>query len=409
VTLSCAFALACSGHTEGNHAQGGASASSGAPGGAGKSSANSGVGAGSTASGGAHDVEAPSSGAPPSAGDSSTGRSGGSGDGGGGSGILPDPDDVLTVKPSPGCGKDATQAKGELVKYTLQTSGTKDPNCADKLQDNQPVCGEWSVPRDYYVWLPPDYDKTNAYPLVLEGPGCGGDGTNVYSLSPLNAVTGPSVGVNGTVIRVGLTPPPASIGHGTNPGEGCFDDKEGEDSVDLVFYETLIDKLKNELCYDENRVFASGSSSGAWLANELGCKYAGNTEGYAIRGVLANGGGLPTQPQYLPTCSKLPQAGLWLWETGDPSGPFISNKFAVARAMSVNGCAGTDYDAAKASGMLENFPIGNGKPDATCQRILGCMPQHPLVVCELPGSSHVSHDDVVNSAFATFLLTLEAR
>jgi polyhydroxybutyrate depolymerase len=343
------------------------------------------------------------------AGDSGVEMPGSAGEGGG-SVLLPDPNDVLTVKPSPGCGKDPTQVRGELVKHTLETSGTKDPSCADKLPNGQPTCGDWSIPRDYYVWLPPDYDKTNAYPLVLEGPGCGGDGSNVYSLSPLNSAAGPSMGVNGSVIRVGLTPPPDSVGHGTNPGQGCFDDKEGDDSVDLVFYETLIDKLKNELCYDENRVFASGTSSGAWLANELGCKYAGNTEGYAIRGVLANGGGLPNQLEYLPTCSKQPLAGLWLWETGDPSGPSIGNKFALARAMSVNGCSpSTDYDAAKFSGMLEPFPIGNGNLDTTCNRILGCMSQYPLVVCELPGAAHASHDAVANPAFSAFLLTLEAR
>ena len=36
------------------------------------------------------------------------------------------------------------------------------------------------------------------------------------------------------VVRVGLTPAPNSIGHGTNENQGCFDDKEGDDSVDWV-------------------------------------------------------------------------------------------------------------------------------------------------------------------------------
>jgi poly(3-hydroxybutyrate) depolymerase len=127
------------------------------------------------------------------------------------------------------------------------------------------------------------------YELVFEAPGCSGNGAVVQSLSPTNDNMG--VGANRTVIRVGLTPPPLSVGHGTNPGEGCFDDKEGDDSVDFVFYESLLDKLETELCYDENRVFAAGTSSGAWLANELACKCAGDTHGHALRGVVTDGAG----------------------------------------------------------------------------------------------------------------------
>jgi hypothetical protein len=323
---------------------------------------------------------------------------GASGAGGaGGLPALPDPTELLKIKPSMGCGKSPLQATAAFVKYSIVTSGTKAANAADS------VTGPWTYTRDYYVWLPPSYDNLKAYPLVLEGPGCGGIGTEVYSLSPSNDTTG--IGVNGSVIRVGLTPPPNAIGHATNPNQGCFDDKEGDDSVEWPFYEALIDKLKTEVCYDQNRVFAAGTSTGAWLANELACKYAGNTAGYAIRGAATAGGSLPTDAKFAPTCSGAPMAGMWVDHMSDGNA-FVSWPYAIARAMKVNHCTmGTGLSDAP----TEDFPIGAGKAPSTCKKILGCPAEYPLVVCILTaGTAHSGDEDTVNPGFATFLLGLEA-
>jgi poly(3-hydroxybutyrate) depolymerase len=176
--------------------------------------------------------------------------------------------------------------------------------------------------------------------------------------------------------------------------------------VEWPFYEAVLDTLRAELCYDEQRVFASGNSSGAWLANELGCKYAGNSDGYAIRGIAVNTGGLPTDPTRVPTCSQAPMAGFGIWEddccqTGSSTG----NKVAIARAMQVNGCTvGTNYDNAS----LEDYPIGGDNPDDLRQKIQGCPDDYPLVICALPGSGHGSHDNVANPGFATFIKSLAA-
>ncbi len=195
-------------------------------------------------------------------------------------------------------------------KQTMTTSGTKPAGCADS------VCGAWTYPRDYYVTLPKGYVNNKAYPIVFEGPGCGGQGTDVYGLNDPTA--GNTGNVNNTVIRVGLTPPPNAIGHATNPNQGCFDDKEGDSSVDWVFYENLYDKLASTICFDKNRVFASGNSSGAWFSNELGCKYAGDPT-RPVRGIMPNTGGLPTTPApQVTTCSSKPMAGMWVGENMDP-------------------------------------------------------------------------------------------
>jgi hypothetical protein len=291
---------------------------------------------------------------------------------------------ITKVVPTAGCGK----PPGPTGAQTIPTMGTKPPGCADSK------CGPWMYTRDYIVTLPAAYNNMKAYPLVFEGPGCGGNATQVY---PLNDGTANNVG--NTVIRVGLTPPPLAIGHSTNPLDNCFDDKEGDDSVDWVFYENLYDRLAGQFCFDKNRVFSGGNSSGSWFSNELGCKYAGDPT-RPIRGVLPNTGGLPDQTQYEPTCTTKPMAGIWVHETGDTTNPFTGNKFAIARAMQVNGCTiGTNYD----NTMFDNFPIGGGNPDNTCRKIRGCPDLYPLVVCPLAGNGHGSHDNVVNPGYSTFI------
>ncbi len=164
----------------------------------------------------------------------------------------------------------------------------------------------------------------------------------------------------------------------------------------------MYDALNAQLCFDRNRVFAAGSSNGAWLANELGCKYAGDAL-RPVRGVLPNSGGLPTDPKYVPTCSAAPLAGMWVHEVTDTAAPFSGAKIAIDRAMSTAHCTSASFDTAE----LVNFPIGGGKPDDTCKRVVDCDPLYPLVVCPLPGNGRSGHDDVVNPGWSTFIKMFE--
>jgi len=309
------------------------------------------------------------------------GTAGTGGDGGGaGAG------DITAVRPTMGCtmAPPVDLEQGNFTERHMEVSGTKDPDSTDTNID-----GPWTMDRQYFVRLPNGYDNTKAYPMILQGPGCGGDGRAVYPLGD----------IADQVIKVGFTPPdPGIVGHVEAPGGGCFDDKEGDDSVDWPFYEAVWDLLASELCFDQNRVFASGNSSGAWWGNELACKYAGDPN-YPMRGIGVNTGGLPTDPTRVPTCNNNPFSGMWIHETNDGTNPFTGNKVAIARAMSVNGCTiGTNYDDTS----FENYPIGGGNPDDTCRKIQGCPDLFPLVVCELPGNGHGSHDNVANPGFSTF-------
>lgn len=294
--------------------------------------------------------------------------------------------DITTPLGSDGCGKAFTF---DQQTRSVCTQGKKASSCADKLIDGTPKCGSWSVEREFRVNLPAGYDPTKPYTLLIEGPGCGGSADDVY---PINAST------QSPVIRVGIRPGPNSTGHATNPEQGCFDDREGDDSIDWVFYEQLYDTLNAELCFDRHRVFVGGHGSGGTLANELAGKYAGDNV-RPVRGAMVYAGYWPADPAYLPTLSDAPVAGIWLHATSDATTPFQSTERAVSRAMQLAHCPGGDYEHAQ----FENFPIGASLPDSTCQRITGCGPLYPLVVCPLPTAGQSIHETEVVPAFTEFL------
>ncbi len=298
------------------------------------------------------------------------------------------PSEVTTVRPTAGCALSAhcPFVPGESVRLTIATSGVKDADATGNP-------GPWFYEREFYVRLPAGYDNSSAYPMVFQGPGCGGDGSNVYPLPD----------IADQVINVGMTPPPDDINNVYAPdGGGCFDEHEGDDSVDFPFYEAVWDALAGELCFDQNRVFVAGtlSGGGAW-ANEIGCKYAGDAR-HPIRAVGVNAGDFFDQPEYRVTCSSAPMAGIWIHDVNDGIAPFDDAKKAIQRAMTVNGCTGASFDAAT----LENYPIGDDlsqlNAEATCKKIVGCPELYPLVVCLLPGNTHNRHDVVANPGFATF-------
>jgi poly(3-hydroxybutyrate) depolymerase len=253
--------------------------------------------------------------------------------------------------------------------------------------------GAWTDNREYSIYKPSTYTNATPFMLVFMGPGCGGGSGPPYAYDN-NA--------NDTIIRVGVRPSQNGDiqgAHGTNPNQGCFDDKAGDDSVDFVLYEDLYDLLDTQLCFDKNRVFFGGNSSGSWWSNEHGCKYAGDAT-RPVRGIMPNTGGLPDQPEFKPTCTNNGLAGMWIHGTGDPTNPFSGNIYAINRAMTVSGCpAGKTWDNAD----KEPYPIGGGQPDNTCKHIMNCDPLFPLVVCDLNLNDHGSHDDVVNPGVSTFL------
>ncbi|MDF3065275.1 MAG: glycosyl hydrolase family 62 protein [Polyangiaceae bacterium] len=110
--------------------------------------------------------------------------------------------------------------------------------------------------RNYSVKVPLDYDPNKAYTLNIIGGGCGGDGQGYGGQAawPDND--------DSTVIHV----------HPNYKG-GCYQD-DGVNNPEEAFFDVWFPQVMERYCIDQERVFMTGYSSGAWNAITHGCSRA---------------------------------------------------------------------------------------------------------------------------------------
>jgi polyhydroxybutyrate depolymerase len=239
-----------------------------------------------------------------------------------------------------GCGVDISIVPGDRTQQML-TVDVDDPMFQN---------------REIYIRLPLTYDPQRAYPLILLGHGCGGDGTAVV---PIHEESGEDA------IVVGLS----SV-------EDCFDTGGGPASPELPFFDAVLAHMSDNYCVDTGKVFVAGFSSGAWLSNLLGC-----ARGDKIRGIGTMAGGLGDSIQGQCVGHV---AAMMMADTDDTSNPIVSpddvtgndEGSGVAHTLTAehNGCTTemTPWDA--------EFP--------ECEANTGCDPAYPVVWCVTSGKGH---------------------
>jgi poly(3-hydroxybutyrate) depolymerase len=170
--------------------------------------------------------------------------------------------------------------------------------------------------------------------------------------------------------------------------------------------------LKDNICIDEHRVFATGTSSGSWLSNELACvsgsALIGEPGEKVIRGIATTTGGLPTGAE-VPTCTTTPFAGIWIHDLNDiASNPYAGSQRAVERAIQVNKCVvggqPTKFEVNNET-YWENYPV-TGAARQICKKAKGCPAEYPLVMCSSTGQGHGDQPDLAPLAYVQFLQSL---
>jgi poly(3-hydroxybutyrate) depolymerase len=272
-----------------------------------------------------------------SGGGSNSGGAGAGGASGAGSSAGAAGSGGATTSPSPGCGTAAAQALNSWVKRAPLRVNGKD--------------------REWWVWLPTDYDPKRAYPLVFTFHGCGGPD----NFLPMQRVTGDdAILVRGTGISSG----------------GCW--TYGPTGDDVLFFDAMLAEVGAKHCMDTSRVFATGYSSGAWLVNTLGCARGDKLRatGSVSGGVVGNRG----------TC-KGKFARSFVHDEGDTTNKFIENgnRAERDRIIAQNHCS-ADVD-----------PVP--ETPAPCARYQGCDDGYPVIMCLTQGKGHERQDTLATSAF----------
>lgn len=210
--------------------------------------------------------------------------------------------------------------------------------------------------RSYKVVVPSGYQPSTPYPVVFALHGNGGNASGVRAALDLERHA------HGRAIFVY----PEGVGGGWDL------DSESGKNRDVALFDAVLLSLHQSLCLDERRVFVTGFSNGAYMANQLACR-----RGERIRAVATHAGGGPYE-----------NAGA----TYDDQGHLVCPGKAVA-ALVVHGMSDRTVAPSEGQKSIDHWSFANrcsggsspsGPP--ACASMNGCV--QPVVACKVPGLGH---------------------
>jgi hypothetical protein len=347
--------------TAGGTGTAGETTTSGNGGTTGTAGATSGAGGATTGAGGDATGAGGAAGTTTGAGGSATGGAGTTGAAGAtGTGGATG---MANAVPSTGCGMTppATQTLATFVKYN------------ETITASALVTAKWQ-PRDYWVWLPSNYDPKHAYPTVFVAPGCGGTGNMGI---PIQNASGNDAIVIGLDYNAAAT------------GRSCFMTESFPDP-EVNYVEQTVTAVEGAFCVDKSRLFIEGFSSGSWISYLMGCvdggaggifKAQGNASGELQGSVPANAcrGPVPYMAGH--------------------NNPDSQNAYPGARdhMIKINGCTEPPVTMPYTPPSMVKPPTMPAGVTINCVQYQGCMV--PTIFCTTTG---LDHNDQVGTGISTY-------
>ncbi|HSB47587.1 MAG TPA: PHB depolymerase family esterase [Candidatus Bilamarchaeum sp.] len=129
--------------------------------------------------------------------------------------------------------------------------------------------------REYLVHVPPSYDGSKPYPLVIVMHGHGGTAAGMEKMTGFDSLADSE----GFIV---VYPQGAGIPGATNVNDtpawrvssSCCRYAVDHDVDDVGFLGAMLDRIEGEINADKDRVYAAGFSNGAGMAYTLGCVMA---------------------------------------------------------------------------------------------------------------------------------------
>lgn len=226
---------------------------------------------------------------------------------------------------------------------------------------------DWTVKsggrdRTVRVHLPPGYDGKKPTPVVLAFHGR----NTTAAMQELASAMTPKADAAGFIVAY-----PTGVGLTWNAGL-CCGQAQSENVDDVAFTSAMLDAMESKLCVDKQRVFATGLSNGAFMANRVACELA---DRFAAIAPVAG------QLMTLSCAASRPVAVMHFHGTADTIVPYGGMfglpgvEASVAAWAQRNGCK-----AAPA----QTFAAG----DTTCKTFGQCTAGADVTLCTVDGGGH---------------------
>lgn len=218
---------------------------------------------------------------------------------------------------------------------------------------NVPIMGRT---RAYATFVPEGYDPRHPYPVVFVLHGGGGNAAGARAQFDLERISA------GKAILVY----PDAVN-----GNWDLDAPTGK-NADVALFDAALAQTQSTTCVDLQRVFVTGFSNGAYMANQLGCR-----RGDRIRAIASHAGGGPYEnagtydEQGHLVCAGRPVAALIVHGSRDGTVAPSEGDKSLEHWSFANRCNGGQTSA---NGLPKNCTR------AACDR--------PVAVCKVPGLGH---------------------
>jgi hypothetical protein len=298
-------------------------------------------------------------------GGATAGTSGSAGTGGvTGSGGATGAGGLANAVASDGCGKDAGQMLAMYVKYSIMVSGVSTA----------------AAPRDYYVWLPSNYDNHHAYPTVFVGPGCGSNGTQGIQIQTASGNDAIVIGLDAST-------------HVDPEGRECFDSQTYPNNPEIPYVEQTVAAVEAAFCIDKSHLFIEGFSSGSWLSYLMGCVDGGPGGLFKAQG---NASG--EDQGWTGKMDSFKCKGPTPWMAGH-NNPDPNNAYPGGRDHEIlmNGCTMPPVTTPFDPGPMVKPPATPAGVMINCVQYMGC--QVPTIFCT---TTNLGHNDQQMTGLSTY-------
>ncbi|MCH2107938.1 MAG: alpha/beta hydrolase-fold protein [Polyangiaceae bacterium] len=220
------------------------------------------------------------------------------------------------VNPSPG----GASAFGEEAEARSSRGCLIRPPSGEKFYSHE----ETEVP--YIIQIPNSYDGSVEYPVIFAFHGH----TRTHIHCRDTDCMGLDDAARGEAVLVYMK----SIGRGWVADEAGF----SEDSLgrNLAFFDFVLDELRADYCIDEEQIFVTGTSSGGYFSNYLGC-----VRGNVLQGIAPVGGAIPFTDES--TCESS-VAAMIIHGVDDPHVTFAAGQESRDFLRSAASCSPTESE-----------------------------------------------------------------